>query len=59
MPYDILDMIIIDIHNMDKSKNKTKYIAKETLFCNRSVIQHTHEECKEDKVGYKTCLTLR
>ena len=29
MPYDILNMIIIDIHSMKSFKNETKLIAKD------------------------------
>ena len=30
MPYNILNMIIIDIQSMNSLKNETKYIAKDT-----------------------------
>ena len=30
MPYNILNMIIIDIQSMNNLKNETKYIAKDT-----------------------------
>lgn len=55
MPYDIL----IVMNSMNNFKSKTKYIAKDTSFCNRLMIQHEHRECKEDRVEHKTCVTPR
>ena len=47
MPYDnemdrveMKIMIIIDIHNINRLKMETKLVAKDTQFCNKSMIPH-------------------
>ena len=52
----LMIMIVINIHNMNTSKNETKHVAHNTQFCSKSILQHNYKKYKENKVGHKTCV---